>query len=119
VAVDYSKTVLESSQAGFQKNNKHAYQAYTLQSPPWREWLLASSKAFKTVSYLELKLTPTILWTLWTNFAAVAYSEAVLVHKVHNMVGVNFSSKYETVLNALEDAKSHSLHGGDCNVYAW
>ena len=44
---------------------------------------------------------------------------AKLVHKVHNMVGVNFSSKYETVLNALEDAKSHSLRGGDCNVYAW
>ena len=48
-----------------------------MQSPPRREWLLASSKAFKTVSYLELKLTPTILWTLWTILAAVAYSEAV------------------------------------------
>ena len=44
---------------------------------------------------------------------------AKMVHKVHNMVGVNFGSKYETVLNALEDAKSHSLHGGDCTVYAW
>ena len=40
---------------------KKIYQAYTVQSPPRREWLLASSKAFKTVSYLELKLTPTIL----------------------------------------------------------
>ena len=44
---------------------------------------------------------------------------AKMVHKVHNMVGVYFGSKYETVLNALEDAKSHSLHGGDCTVYAW
>jgi len=44
---------------------------------------------------------------------------AKMVHKVHKMVRVNFSSKYETVLNALEDAKSHSLRGGDCTVYAW
>jgi len=44
---------------------------------------------------------------------------AKMVHKVHKMVGVNFSSKYETVLNALEDAKNHSLRGGDCTVYAW
>jgi hypothetical protein len=44
---------------------------------------------------------------------------AKMVHKVHNMVGVNFGSKYETVLNALEDAKSHLLRGGDCTVYAW
>ena len=32
---------------------------------------------------------------------------------------LNFSPKYETVLNALEDAKSHALAGGDCSVYAW
>lgn len=32
---------------------------------------------------------------------------------------INFGSKYETVLNALEDAKSHSLRGGDCAVYTW
>ena len=32
---------------------------------------------------------------------------------------MNFSPKYETVLNALEDAKSHSLRGGDCAVYNW
>jgi len=44
---------------------------------------------------------------------------AKMVHKVHKMVGLNFSSKYETVLNALEDAKNHSLRGGDCTVYAW
>merc|ERR1712008_665057 len=29
------------------------------------------------------------------------------------------SAPYETVLNALEDAKSHSLRGGDCAVYNW
>merc|ERR1712021_94720 len=39
---------------------------------------------------------------------------AKMVYKVHKMVGLNFSPKYETVLNALEDAKSHSLRGGDC-----
>ena len=44
---------------------------------------------------------------------------AKMVYKVHKMVGLNFSPKYETVLNALEDAKSHSLRGGDCTVYAW
>ena len=44
---------------------------------------------------------------------------AKMVHKIHKMVGANFSSKYETVLNALEDAKSHSLRGGDCTVYPW
>ena len=32
---------------------------------------------------------------------------------------VPFDSKYETVLNALEDAKSHALSGGDCAVYKW
>merc|ERR1740129_993520 len=44
---------------------------------------------------------------------------AKMVYKVHKMVGLNFSPKYETVLNALEDAKSHSLRGGDCAVYNW
>merc|ERR1711974_18804 len=44
---------------------------------------------------------------------------ARMVYKVHKMVGLNFSPKYETILNALEDAKSHSLAGGDCSVYAW
>jgi len=44
---------------------------------------------------------------------------AKMVHKVHKIVGLNFSSKYETVLNALEDAKSHCLRGGDCTMYAW
>ena len=45
---------------------------------------------------------------------------AKMVYKVQKMVGVNyFSSKYEIVLNALEDAKNHSLNGGDCSVYAW
>merc|ERR1711930_8396 len=44
---------------------------------------------------------------------------AKMVYKVHKMVGINFSPKYETVLNALEDAKSHSLRGGDCAVYNW
>jgi len=39
---------------------------------------LASSTAFKTVSYLELKLSPSILWSLYTILAAVLYSEAVL-----------------------------------------
>jgi len=44
---------------------------------------------------------------------------AKMAYKVQKMVGVNFGSKYETVLNALEDAKNHSLSGGDCAVYAW
>merc|ERR1711863_238806 len=44
---------------------------------------------------------------------------AKMVYKVHKMVGINFSPKYEAVLNALEDAKSHSLQGGDCAVYNW
>ena len=44
---------------------------------------------------------------------------AKMAYKVQTLLGVNFSSKYETVLNALEDAKSHSLQGGDCAIYAW
>ena len=32
---------------------------------------------------------------------------------------VPFDTKYETVLNALEDAKSHALSGGDCSIYKW
>jgi hypothetical protein len=32
---------------------------------------------------------------------------------------VPFDTKYETVLNALEDAKSHALSGGDCAIYKW
>lgn len=44
---------------------------------------------------------------------------AKMAYKIQKLVGVNFSEKYETVLNALEDAKSHSLSGGDCAVYAW
>jgi hypothetical protein len=32
---------------------------------------------------------------------------------------VPFDTKYETVLNALEDAKSHALAGGDCAIYKW
>jgi hypothetical protein len=44
---------------------------------------------------------------------------AKMVYKLHKMLGINFGSKYETVLNALEDAKSHSLRGGDCAVYTW
>ena len=32
---------------------------------------------------------------------------------------VPFDSKYETVLNALEDAKNHALNKGDCSVYEW
>jgi len=44
---------------------------------------------------------------------------AKMAYKVHKMVGIVFSPKYETVLNALEDAKSHALRGGDCAVYHW
>jgi len=44
---------------------------------------------------------------------------AKMAYKIQKLVGVNFSEKYEIVLNALEDAKSHSLSGGDCAVYAW
>jgi len=42
-----------------------------------------------------------------------------MVYKVHKMLGMNFSPVYETVLNALEDAKSHALRGGDCAAYQW
>merc|ERR1712050_279684 len=38
-----------------------------------------------------------------------ACEDPKMVYKVHKMVGINFSPKYEAVLNALEDAKSHSL----------
>jgi len=44
---------------------------------------------------------------------------AKMVYKVHKMLGMNFSPVYETVLNALEDAKTHSLRGGDCAAYQW
>merc|ERR1712036_176356 len=44
---------------------------------------------------------------------------AKMVYKLHKMLGMDFNPKYETVLNALEDAKSHSLRGGDCAVYNW
>merc|ERR1711944_246186 len=51
---------------------------------------------------------------------ASEYSTAAkMVYKLHKMLGLNFSSKYETVLNAVEDAKSHSLRGGDCAIYPW
>merc|ERR1712184_43058 len=46
-------------------------------------------------------------------------TSAKMVYKVHSMLGLNFSPKYEQVLNALEEAKSHSLRGGDCAVYNW
>jgi hypothetical protein len=32
---------------------------------------------------------------------------------------VPFDTKYETVLNALEDAKTHAVNGGDCSIYQW
>ena len=32
---------------------------------------------------------------------------------------VPFDTKYETVLNALEDAKTHAINGGDCSIYKW
>jgi len=51
--------------------------------------------------------------------AAEYATAAEMVYKVHKMVGLKFSPKYEKVLNALEDAKSHSLRGGDCAVYNW
>ena len=44
---------------------------------------------------------------------------AKIVYKVQKLVGINFSKKYEIVLNALEDAKSHGLQRGECSVYAW
>merc|ERR1712080_300264 len=51
---------------------------------------------------------------------ASEYSTAAkMVYKLHKMLGMDFNPKYETVLNALEDAKSHSLRGGDCAVYQW
>merc|ERR1712061_960927 len=49
---------------------------------------------------------------------ASEYSTAAkMVYKLHKMLGMDFNPKYGTVLNALEDAKSHSLRGGDCAVY--
>ena len=51
--------------------------------------------------------------------AAEYATSAKMVYKVHKMVGLTFSPKYETVLNALEDAKNHALRGGDCAVYNW
>ena len=51
--------------------------------------------------------------------AAEYATSAKMVHKIHTMLGYNFDPKYETVLNALEDAKNHSLRGGDCAVYNW
>merc|ERR1711997_438114 len=44
---------------------------------------------------------------------------AKMVYKLHKMLGLNFSPKYENILNAVEDAKSHSLRGGDCAIYQW
>ena len=44
---------------------------------------------------------------------------AKMLYKVQKLVGIDFSKKYEIVLNALEDAKSHGLQGGECSVYAW
>ena len=44
---------------------------------------------------------------------------AKMIYKAHKLVGLDFGPKYERVLNALEDAKSHSLRGGDCAVYKW
>lgn len=44
---------------------------------------------------------------------------AKMVYKLHKMLGMRFDEKYEVVLNALEDAKNHSLQGGDCTTYKW
>ena len=44
---------------------------------------------------------------------------AKMVYKVHKMVGLDFNPKYETILNAIEDARKYSLRGGDCAVYNW
>ena len=44
---------------------------------------------------------------------------AKMVYRVHKTLGLQSSPKYEHVLNAMEDAKSHALRGGDCAVYNW
>lgn len=42
-----------------------------------------------------------------------------MMYKLHQMFDMPFSPKYEAVLNAVEDAKQHSIGGGDCSVYQW
>jgi hypothetical protein len=49
---------------------------------------------------------------------AIEHRHFMICHMVF-FFRINFSPKYEAVLNALEDAKSHSLQGGDCAVYNW
>jgi hypothetical protein len=51
--------------------------------------------------------------------AAEYVTAAKMWYKVHKLLNVPFDTKYETVLNALEDAKSHALSGGDCAIYKW
>merc|ERR1712018_407573 len=51
--------------------------------------------------------------------ASEYHTAAKTVYKLHKMLGMDFNPKYEVVLNALEDAKSHSLRGGDCAIYNW
>lgn len=51
--------------------------------------------------------------------AADYATAAKMWYKVHKLLNIPFAPKYETVLNALEDAKSHTLNGGDCNIYSW
>jgi hypothetical protein len=51
--------------------------------------------------------------------AAEYVTAAKMWYKVHKLLNVPFDTKYETVLNALEDAKSHALSGGDCSIYKW
>jgi len=51
--------------------------------------------------------------------AAEYVTAAKMWYKVHKLLNVPFDTKYETVLNALEDAKTHAVNGGDCSVYQW
>ena len=51
---------------------------------------------------------------------AFEYSTAAkVVYKFHKMIGLDFIPKYETILNAIDEAKSHAIQGGDCAVYNW
>jgi len=51
--------------------------------------------------------------------AAEYVTAAKMWYKVHKLLNVPFDTKYETVLNALEDAKTHAVNGGDCDIYQW
>ena len=44
---------------------------------------------------------------------------AKMMFKLHKMLGLNFAPSYEIVMDAVMDAKSYSIRGGDCAIYSW